>query len=501
MPEYDPAAPARRRILGNSILGFIASLSVRAAGALLFLLLARTVGAGPAGVFSLGTTYLAVFGAVLWGLDEITVREVARDPAATGRYFSGMVGVRLVLGALTMGAMVWMARSAGYAESTASFLAVFALSLVADGVSAALQALFHAHQRLGVPMVIGLVVMGVKLGGGAWALFGPPGAPWAGTGLDGVARLWVAGSAMGAALYLLAAFALLRVRAAPPWRIEWDWWGRVLRLSVPFTVIAVVTILDWQSDVLLLSFLKSEREVGWYSAAFTIFATLWMIPQAYRVAVYPEMARLQATAPGRLGGLYTRSMRLMLLLVLPVATGLWLLAPGIVRLLYKDGFDPSVPALQLLGLALVPLFLNVSGVRLLVVKERTGLLAWYVALGLAVNIAANLVLIPTQGTLGAAIARVLSTVVFFVLHYQALRRYVPLFDFWRTAWRPALATAGMALGVLVVREYSFWGALAIGVALYAGFAWWWVADADERNSVRVAVRAMFGGRSPKAEQD
>lgn len=487
----------RRRILSNSLLGFISSLAVRAAGALLFLLLARAVGPEPAGVFSLGTTYLAIFGAVLWGLDELTVREVARDPGATGRYFTGMAGARLALSALTAGAMIVMVRSTGYAESTVAFLGLFALSLVADGISAVMQALFNAHQRLGIPMVIGLAVMCAKLGGGAWALFGAPGAAWGGTGLDGVARVWVAGSGIGAVLYLLAGFTLLGVRPVRPAQVGGDWWRHVWRLAVPFTVIAVVTILEWQVDVLLLSWLKTEREVGWYSAAFTIFATLWMIPQAYRAALYPEMARLQAVAPGQLERLYTRSMRLMLSLALPIAAGLWLLAPGIVRFLYKDGFEPAVPALQVLGVALVPLFLNVSGVRLLVVKERQGMLAWFVALSLAANVVANLILIPLQGVLGAAYARLASTLAFYALHYLALRRYVPLFSFRQMAWRPVLATAGMALGVLAVRAYTFWGALGVGVVVYAVLAWWWVVDASERDGMVKAVRGALAPRGAR----
>jgi len=92
-------------------------------------------------------------------------------------------------------------------------------------------------------------------------------------------------------------------------------------------------------------------------------------------------------------------------------------------------------------------------------------------------------------------ARALSSTVFCALHFLTLRRYVPMFSFWRAAWRPVVATVGMTVGVLFLRTFTFWGAMAGGVVLYAGLAWWWVADARERESFRMAWRAAAAGRA------
>jgi O-antigen/teichoic acid export membrane protein len=453
----------RALVLRNTSLSFAASLTARAASALLFLLLARAAGPEPSGIFSLGTTYLAIFAALLWGLDELTVREVARDLQSTGRYFTHLLAVRVLLTVLSVGALVVIVRVAGYSATTVAFLSVFGWSLVPDGLSAVMQALFTAHRRLEVPFAVGLLMLAVKLGGGIWALS-------TGAGLGGIAVTWVAGSAAGALLYLLAVPLLLRPRLVSLAPFDRVWWAQVLTMVAPFMAISVTTILEWQLDTLLLSVFKGEREIGWYSAALTIFVTLWLIPQAYRAAIFPEMARLQADAPS-LERLYARSMELLLALALPIAAGLSLTADRLVPFLYKGDFGPSVPVLQVLSWVLVPLFLNVPGVRVLLVKERQDVLARYVTASLVVNAAANLLLIPNWGIMGATAARALSTGTFYVLHLIALRPYVPGFSLARAAARPALATAGMALAVWLAGGMHVLAVVAIGAVVYVGLAY------------------------------
>jgi O-antigen/teichoic acid export membrane protein len=453
-------------MIRNAVLSLGASLAARAASALLFLLLAREAGPAPAGTFSLGTTYLAIFGALLWGLDELAVREVARAPELTGRFFSHLLALRVALSALLLGLLLLVVAAAGYAPATTAFLQLVALSLPADGISAVLQALFVAHRRLGVPFAAGLALFALRLGGGAWALA-------AGLGLQAIATVWVAGAWLAAGLYLGAALALLRPGRVGLLPLDRAWWLGLLGPALPFVLISALTIVEWQLDVLLLSLLRGEREVGWYSAAMTIFVALWLIPQAYRTALFPEMAR--RAGPHELELLYTRALQILLALALPIAAGLTLLAPEIVALLYRGDFEPSVPALQVLAWVLVPLFLNVPGVRLLLVRERQGWLAGLVALSLAANVAANLVLIPAWGVLGAAVARALSTGLFYGLHLLALRRYVGDLGLLRAAWRPALATAAMTALVWLLRGQPLALTLAAGAGLYALLGWWLIA--------------------------
>lgn len=446
----------------RAVLAFLSSLAARAAGGFLFWLLARRAGPEPAGVFALGIACTSIAGALAWGVDDFSLRTLAGNPEGARRYLPRLLGLRVALGLFSLCVLSIAVRWAGYPAEITTFLTLFAFALVPDAVTTVAQALFQARHHPEALVVVGAAGSLLKLGGGALVLFGLPGISWAETGLYGVALLWVAGSVAGAMLCLAAAWRAGRALPPQPGAPAGVEWRRILSITAPIALVALITLLEWQADTVLLSLLKGMRVVGWYSAAASVFAVLWVIPQAYRVAVSAETVQAPAMPPGQLQRLYTGSMRVMLLLALPAAVSLWLLAPDIVALLYGAGFEPSVPALRWLGLALVPLFLGVSGGRLLVVKGRQAWLVWFVTAGLAVNVIANLWLIPGWGAEGTAIARLLAATVFYVLQRWSVRRYVPLFSFWRTAWRPALAAGGMALAVAALRAHTFWGALAGG---------------------------------------
>ena len=95
----------RRRVLQNSLLNLIASISQRAGQALVFILIARFLSNKDAGAYSLANTYTSILLAFsFWGLDQILIREVAKREEVAGRYVTGFLLLRLVLSLL-----LWLA--------------------------------------------------------------------------------------------------------------------------------------------------------------------------------------------------------------------------------------------------------------------------------------------------------------------------------------------------------------------------------------------------------
>ena len=59
------------RLFRNSALSFSTNVVTKAVNTIAFILIARLSQADQAGIFSLGTTYLVIFTATAWGLDEL----------------------------------------------------------------------------------------------------------------------------------------------------------------------------------------------------------------------------------------------------------------------------------------------------------------------------------------------------------------------------------------------------------------------------------------------
>mgnify|MGYP003379366726 CR=1 FL=1 len=96
----------------------------------------------------------------------------------------------------------------------------------------------------------------------------------------------------------------------------------------------------------LISLLLSENDVGLYAAAQTILLGFNLMPVAVRTALYPVMSRYYVQAPDKLTVLNDKISRYLLAAILPVATGVTLLARPIIELVYGPAFGPAVPVLQ-----------------------------------------------------------------------------------------------------------------------------------------------------------
>ena len=100
-------------------------------------------------------------------------------------------------------------------------------------------------------------------------------------------------------------------------------------------------------DVLLLSFLTNNAEVGLYAAAYRLVEGTQFVAWAFNAAMLPWLAR---TTGATLARGYMLGLKLLGALLLPVGRSLACFADAIVDLLYGDEFAGAATPLALLGL-------------------------------------------------------------------------------------------------------------------------------------------------------
>ena len=155
-------------------------------------------------------------------------------------------------------------------------------------------------------------------------------------------------------------------------------------------------------DVLMLAaLLQDPSAVAVYTIAATIVNRVRVIPAAIAIAVFPSFAEADASEAARLTARVLRhSTFVVTLSVLALVPAMIWLVP----LLFGSAYEASVP------LALVPLpgaaLLSVQAIvgRYFAARNLQRVNVLCSALGLALNVVANSVLIPSLGALGAALA-------------------------------------------------------------------------------------------------
>jgi len=120
------------------------------------------------------------------------------------------------------------------------------------------------------------------------------------------------------------------------------------------------------------------------------------------------MSNYFKTSPESLKIVYKLSFKYILMIILPIATGITLLSKQITILLFGKEFLPSVPALAILIWSEVFVFYGIVHQNLLISTNQQKIDLRFTFIAAVANIILNLILIPVYGIVGASIATLFS---------------------------------------------------------------------------------------------
>jgi O-antigen/teichoic acid export membrane protein len=199
----------------------------------------------------------------------------------------------------------------------------------------------------------------------------------------GVAVVGVIASVVMAALFFRALLSRREARPAPagmPGR------GSVMRRSSPFFFGSVVLAAYTSLDIVVLSLIATEEEIGWYALAATLMGTLLFLPSVIMTSVFPAVAQAKGEDAAALPGLVARAFRSNLLLAVPIGIGTVVVADSLVTLLFGSEFAGSGPVLAVGGIVVMLMFetMLIGGVARAVGQVRVFNIAITVALLLTI---------------------------------------------------------------------------------------------------------------------
>ncbi|MDQ3648616.1 MAG: flippase [Actinomycetota bacterium] len=216
-------------------------------------------------------------------------------------------------------------------------------------------------------------------------------------------------------------------------------WRTVLAMGT-VTIFVMITL---RADTVLIGALQSEREVGWYTAAWTLMSGLQILPWTISVALGPVFARTFWTDEAAYRRTWQQGLRAVLLISLPMALLVSLLAGPVVGRLFGADYAPAVTALAIVIWSLPLAALNSVATLALRGAGRERTLTIVFGLGAIGNIGVNLWAIPRFGIDGAAAVNIGTEAAIFA-GLMAMARHHRLV----VALRLRLLRLLLALGVL-----------------------------------------------------
>jgi O-antigen/teichoic acid export membrane protein len=180
----------------------------------------------------------------------------------------------------------------------------------------------------------------------------------------------------------------------------------VLRETLPYAVAVAVGLIYFRIAVVLMSYVSTEEETGYFSAAFRIVEAIAVVPWIVVSSGFPILARAARDDEGRLAYALQR------LFEVSTAIGAWIAlcigvgAPFAIDVIAGPDFGPSVDILRIQGVGLVTAFLVATWLYALLSLKLFRALLMANLVAAVVAIGGTLALAPSLGGQGAAIATV-----------------------------------------------------------------------------------------------
>jgi O-antigen/teichoic acid export membrane protein len=221
--------------------------------------------------------------------------------------------------------------------------------------------------------------------------------------------------------------------------------GSLTRYGLPLVATNVATFFVAFGDRYFIEATHGTAEVGRYSLAYQFGFLLASIGYAPFTAVWDSRRFAIALDPDR-DALYSRAFLGMNLWLIPMAVGMGLFAPEVLRVMTTpDYFMPPAVIVFILVSYILQGWTHIHEIGILLAeKTRYVAVANWIAAGVAAI--AYALLIPPLGGLGAAVATIIAMSARFTAVYVYSQRLTPIS--WR--WGPSLRLAGIAAAAMAV---------------------------------------------------
>jgi O-antigen/teichoic acid export membrane protein len=454
----------------------------------------RHLGAAGWGLLVTGSSIGGILGVLMGqGTGNYLVRQFVRDPDRAPSVLGTSLLVRLALlvpGAALIGLYLNVAGFKGQ-ENLIIIIAsaVVAFALLSEPFDSVFQAVERmeflaggdvADKVLQSTLAVGLVLLGF-----------------------GVTHVAVSALCVAAFVFALKAV-WARKFYRPELRTTLPKARRLARESLPYWTMSLFLTLYVWIDTAMLSVMAPARVVGWYGVPTRLFGTFQFAGNMLATLWLPRLIRAHEQPEGHFKRVAGVPLGQAVLLSLPLAAGGAVVAGPLIRTLFGPDFAGSVPAMAILALCLIPLYLNIMAYTVLVAEGRQVVWTKIIMGASIVNPLLNLASIHFfqtrhgNGATGAALSLLATEVLISVVSLRVATRGILSRQNVLQLLRCLLASAVMAFCVYMARSLGLIPQGLIGVAVFGVLAVALrVPSAEDMATARAMIRRRLRRSGPE----
>ena len=482
-----------QQVAKNTLYLTIASIGQKVIAFVYFLFLARIMMPENTGAYFLALSITTIFSVITdFGVTPVVIREIAKYPENTLSLIRRALGVKIpfiglgIIGAIIAGTLL------SYSIEVQQLIWLACIVMGVDAISLLYYGALRGHH------ILKFEALGMFLGQSCTALAGGlvlslhPSLPL-------LIFALILGSSFNAIFSALMVARRYTTRCLIP---SWDTkqMKQLLKIALPFALAAIFVKIYSYVDTVFISKFIGNVAVGIYSVAYKFTYAFQFLPLAFVAALYPGLSSLVGKDEKALARMFDKGMWYMLILAMPITFGIWAIASDVV-LLAGEEYMAAGPVLGLLVFVLIPIFLDFPIGSLLNAANRQATKTAIMGVTMVINILLNVILIPTIGVIGAAIAALVSFTFMFVVGLYFVPKIIPQYRFRRLAGIAApivisgLVMAFAAFSLNQIMDYYF--VIPIGGAVY--FIMLFLTKSVPKQHIQSAIALCKGVLKPYAK--
>lgn len=420
------------------------------------------------------------------GTAGILIRDVARDRSKMESYFGTFFCTRFTITIVMVVLAVALVGFMPYPPQITSLIYVYAFSQLLFQVAQIFSSLFQAYEKMEY-IAYGTIIQSV-----VYFVFGLIFINKDLFHLDVAGLIYanLLASAIMLAFYMLAVHKrITRIRIS----FDPHLFKYLALAGIPFGVAGILNIIYSYVDRFLISIMRYD-DIANYTFPYTLVMSLTFILLAYTSSVFPLFSKIFGKGGNSIRYACEKSFKYLFTLMLPICVGTTLLADRIIYTIYGPNFGGAIPVLQVLIWLLLFMVITNIGFPLLTATHRERLNMYIMAVTAVLNIALNILLIPSYGAVGSSVASLLTLgVMNAALTLYAIRDDLSGANILKPIMKVIGASAVMAVFIVLVPMNNLLLYVAAGGIVY--FAALLMIGGISEDDVDIAGKIIFGNKA------
>ncbi|MBU0636698.1 MAG: flippase [Patescibacteria group bacterium] len=373
-----------------------------------FVLIARALGPEDLGKYYFAISFTTIFATLIdLGLTSVLTREVAKTKEQTQKILSTIMAIKLPLAALVWLVVIMLVKSSGYSEIIQQLIYLSAISMVLDSFTMTFFGVIRGFHNLLFESIASVIFQFIILSVGLISLKMNLGIIWLMSGLVVASTFNFIYSSF--LIYFKWGLSLLPLFDSHLAKL-------LVKITIPFALFAIFQRIYIYLDSVLLSSLAGNEHVGFYQISFKIIFALQFLPLAFVASLYPAMSVYWQNNREQLVITFERAMNYLIIISLPIAIGIAVLADKVI-LLFKSGFDKAILPLEINMLAIIFMFVGYPVGALLNACDKQKINTINMAITVVVSVILNIILIPKLQAVGASITVLITNMLMLILGF------------------------------------------------------------------------------------